>query len=76
MGEGQLEILAAAITHGDHVRVGTEDQPHLQNGTLAATHELVTEARQLAEAAGRRIATPDEARALIGVAPVGRIVTP
>ena len=76
MGTGELEILAAAITHGDHVRVGTEDQPHLQDGTLGPTSELVAEVRRLAEAAGRRIATPDEARGLIGIAPAGQTVTP
>jgi 3-keto-5-aminohexanoate cleavage enzyme len=76
MGQGQLDVLAAAITHGDHVRVGTEDQPYLHDGTMGATHELVREVRLLAEAAGRRVATPDEARDLIGIAPAGKVVRP
>jgi len=67
MQERQIDILAAAILLGDHIRVGTEDYPFGRSGRLAATHELVAEAVQLAAALGRPIATPDQARQLMGL---------
>ncbi len=67
MQERQIDILTAAILQGDHIRVGTEDYPFNRSGRLAATHELVAEAAQLAKAIGRPIATPDQARQLTGL---------
>ena len=66
MGPEQKTILAAAILNGDHIRVGTEDYPYL-NGRVAATHELVAEAVELAQRLGRTIATPAEMRALLKI---------
>lgn len=67
MGPEQRTILAAAILQGDHVRVGTEDYPYLTNGRIAAAHELVEEVVELAQRLGRTIATPAEARRIIGL---------
>ena len=67
MGEGQRDILAAAIIHGDNVRVGTEDLPYDHSGTLVPTHELVRETVEMARALGRPIATVAQARKLIGL---------
>jgi 3-keto-5-aminohexanoate cleavage enzyme len=67
MGAEQRTILAAAILQGDHVRVGTEDYPYLTNGKMAAAHELVAEVVELAQRLGRAIATPAEARQIIGL---------
>ena len=67
MQERQIDLLAAAILEGDHIRVGTEDFPFDRSGRLAATHELVAEAVHLAEALGRPIATPEQARQLTGL---------
>lgn len=64
MGPEQKTILTAAILHGDHVRVGTEDYPYL-NGRVAATHELVAEIADLAARLGREIATPEQARTML-----------
>ena len=66
MGPEQKTILTAAILQGDHVRVGTEDYPYL-NGQVAAAHELVVQTVELAQRLGRAIATPDEARTIIGL---------
>lgn len=66
MGDHQMDILAAAITQGDHIRVGTEDNPLLE-GQIAATHALVTQAADLARRLGRALATPDQARAILGI---------
>jgi 3-keto-5-aminohexanoate cleavage enzyme len=67
MGKGQHEILVAAITNGDNVRVGTEDYPYDQEGNIVTTHELVKEVAEMAHALGRRLATPEETRKMIGL---------
>jgi 3-keto-5-aminohexanoate cleavage enzyme len=67
MGEGQRDILAAAIVRGDHVRVGTEDYPFDHAGRVVPTHELVREAASMALALGRPLATVAEARQMIGL---------
>ncbi len=67
MGEQQLDIVTAAILHGDHVRVGTEDYPFNHNGKIVPTHELVRETAEIARAIGRPVATPDQARQMIGL---------
>jgi len=67
MGEGQREILTAAILMGDHVRVGTEDSPFNHSGVAASTHELVQEVAEIARAIGRPLATIEQARQMIGL---------
>jgi 3-keto-5-aminohexanoate cleavage enzyme len=67
MGEGQREIIAAAILSGDHVRVGTEDYPFNQAGEVASTHELVKETAEIASVLGRSLATLEQARQMIGL---------
>lgn len=68
MGPEQVPLLAAAIGQGDHVRVGTEDNPFGRDGSVAPTEKLVEEIADLARAMGRRLATPDEAREMLGIA--------
>jgi 3-keto-5-aminohexanoate cleavage enzyme len=67
MGEGQRNILAAAIINGDNVRVGSEDLPYDHSGNLVSTHELVGETAEMARALGRPIATVEQAGKLIGI---------
>jgi 3-keto-5-aminohexanoate cleavage enzyme len=64
MGPEQKAILDLALLSGGHVRVGTEDYPYL-NGRIAAAHELVGQIAKRAQRMGRKIATPDEARAIL-----------
>jgi 3-keto-5-aminohexanoate cleavage enzyme len=64
MGEGQRELLEAAIAHGDHVRVGTEDYPFDRSGAPAPTHRLVAEVAEAAAAIGRPVGSPADARRL------------
>ena len=67
----QWRIHALAIAMGGHVRVGWEDNPYLPDGTLARTNaELVEVVVKMAEAVGREIASPAEARAISGVSRV------
>ncbi len=67
MGEGQREIIAAAIVNGDQVRVGTEDLPFDHSGKLVDTPALVAEAAEMARAFGRPLATVEQARQMIGM---------
>jgi 3-keto-5-aminohexanoate cleavage enzyme len=61
-------LMAMAIGLGGHIRVGYEDNPYLLPGQLADSNaRLVEKAVQLANLLGREIATPEEARAIIGV---------
>jgi 3-keto-5-aminohexanoate cleavage enzyme len=66
MGPEQVQILASAIVNGDHIRVGTEDYPYLA-GEIAATHALVAQAAEASRQLGRAIATPDQARQIMGM---------
>ncbi len=66
----QWLLVAAALTLGGSVRVGLEDNLYLPNGEMARSNgELVAKARQMSEDVGRRPATVQEARALLGVPP-------
>jgi 3-keto-5-aminohexanoate cleavage enzyme len=69
LGAFQQPINALAIAMGGHVRTGLEDNPHLDHLTrTAATNvALVERAVAQAHAVGRAVATPAEARALLGL---------
>lgn len=55
---------------GGHVRVGIEDGVYLSRGVLAASNAaMVTKIRGIVEALGAEIATPTQARELLGLAP-------
>lgn len=65
----QRELLRATIRMGGHVRVGTEDYPFREDGTLARNNaELVAEIARFSRGIGREVATPEEARRQIGMA--------
>ncbi|MCZ7539055.1 MAG: 3-keto-5-aminohexanoate cleavage protein [Anaerolineae bacterium] len=68
MGSAQRAIITAAIANGDHVRVGTEDNPYNIDGKIVPTHELVAEAAAIARAIGRPVATVSETRRMLGLA--------
>jgi 3-keto-5-aminohexanoate cleavage enzyme len=64
----QWKLLGAALVLGGNVRAGLEDNLYLPNGEMARSNgELIAKARQMAEDVGRRAATVDEARELLGV---------
>jgi 3-keto-5-aminohexanoate cleavage enzyme len=64
----QWMLVAAALTLGGSIRVGLEDNFYLPDGSMARSNgDLIAKARQMTEDAGRRPATVDEARALLGV---------
>jgi 3-keto-5-aminohexanoate cleavage enzyme len=68
IGREQWMLAAAALTLGGSIRVGLEDNFYLPDGAMARSNgELIAAARRLTEELGRRPATVDEARALLGV---------
>jgi 3-keto-5-aminohexanoate cleavage enzyme len=65
----QWTMVAAALSLGGSVRVGLEDNFYLPNGEVARSNgELIAQAREMTIAAGRRPATVDEARGMLGLA--------
>jgi len=65
----QWRLLSMVIGLGGHVRVGYEDNPYLSPGEVADSNaRLVEKVVCLAHAHGREIASPDEARVIIGLA--------
>jgi uncharacterized protein (DUF849 family) len=69
IGRRQWTMVAAALTLGGSVRVGLEDNFYLPDGAMARSNgELVAKARQMTEDAGRRPASVQEARGLLGLA--------
>jgi 3-keto-5-aminohexanoate cleavage enzyme len=68
IGRDQWMLVAAALTLGGSVRVGLEDNFYLPGGEMASSNgDLIAKARQMTEEIGRRPATADEARALLGI---------
>ena len=68
IGSQQLPLSAVSIVLGGHVRVGLEDSIYRSRGRKAASNaELVQRVSTLAEQLGRRVATPAEARELLGL---------
>jgi len=64
----QWKLLPTAIAMGGHVRVGWEDNPFLPDGSIARENaELVDVVVRMARDIGREVATPEEARRIVGV---------
>jgi 3-keto-5-aminohexanoate cleavage enzyme len=68
IGRHQLPLVTLACALGGHMRVGFEDNIYYRKGELATTNaQLVARARRIAEELGRPVATPDQAREILGV---------
>jgi 3-keto-5-aminohexanoate cleavage enzyme len=66
--EKQWPILALAVALGGHVRVGYEDNPYIAPGEFAKNNAILVERMvSIARGLGREIATPQEAREIIGL---------
>jgi len=69
MGPAQLQLGAMAIVLGGHVRVGFEDNIYFRKGELALSNaQLVERMAILGRLLERPPATPQEARAMLGLA--------
>jgi 3-keto-5-aminohexanoate cleavage enzyme len=68
VGRFEFPLAVAAIIDGGHVRVGFEDNVYLSKGVLAKSNgELVSKVVRLAGELGRDIASPSEARKILGL---------
>jgi uncharacterized protein (DUF849 family) len=68
VGRHQLPLATMGATMGGNVRVGLEDNLYLERGVLARSNaEAVTRMRAILEGLSLEIATPDEARAMLGL---------
>ncbi len=68
IGRHELPLAIMAIVMGGHVRVGFEDNIFYSRGVLAKSNaELVARIVRIAKEFGREIATPDEAREILGL---------
>ena len=64
----QFEATTQSILLGGHVRVGFEDNIFIDHDKLAMNNaELVKKVVRIARELGREIATPDEAREMLGI---------
>ena len=67
-GRSEFEMAAMSIIMGGHVRVGFEDNVYLSKGVPAKSNgELVEKVVRIAKELGREIATPAEARQILGL---------
>ncbi|MGP3973443.1 3-keto-5-aminohexanoate cleavage protein [Streptomyces sp. 8N114] len=69
LGRMQMPWVAQSILLGGNVRVGLEDNLYLSRGVKATNGQLVERAVQIVEALGVSVASPDEARARLGLKP-------
>jgi 3-keto-5-aminohexanoate cleavage enzyme len=68
IGAAQLPLGTLAILLGGHVRVGFEDNVYYRKGELASSNaQLVARMARISAELGRAVATPDEARGLLGI---------
>ena len=68
IGPNQLVVNEWAIAAGGHTRTGLEDNIRLNRNTLAPSNAvLVARAVEICEKYGRPVATPGEARSILGL---------
>lgn len=67
IGRAQLQITTVGMLLGSNVRVGLEDNIYYGKGVLATNAQLVTRIVRIARELGFEIASPQEAREMLGV---------
>lgn len=68
IGKGQLPVSMVALAMGGHIRVGMEDGIYYKRGELAKSNaQFVERIVRIAGEYGREVATPAEARAILGL---------
>ncbi len=67
-GKDQFDLTTAAMLLGGNIRVGLEDNLYISKGVLAKSNaEQVTKVAGIAKLLDREIASPDEARGILGL---------
>ena len=73
-GRHQIPLVTMAAAMGGHVRVGLEDSLMISRGVLARSNaEQVRKIRRIVEELGREVASPAEARAMLGLKGADRV---
>jgi len=68
IGKQHLPIMYAALALGGHVRVGMEDNIYYRSGELAKSNvEFIERTKRIVAELDKQIATPTEARAILGL---------
>jgi 3-keto-5-aminohexanoate cleavage enzyme len=68
VGRHQFPMITMAMLLGGHARVGFEDNLYIKQGVLAKSNaQMVETAADWAVRLGREVATPDEARRILGI---------
>jgi len=67
IGPSQVTMLTMAILLGGHTRTGLEDTLLYKKGVVATNPMLVERIVEIAKQLGREIATPEEARVILGI---------
>ncbi len=67
IGWSQVPMLTMAILLGGHVRTGLEDMIMMDKETLATNATMVERVLNIAKMMGREIASPEEARVILGI---------
>lgn len=68
IGKHQVPLSMMALAMGGNIRVGFEDNVYISQGVLAVSNaQFVEKAVRIARELGREIATPDEARQMMGM---------
>jgi 3-keto-5-aminohexanoate cleavage enzyme len=67
IGRAQLDMDAYGILMGGNVRTGLEDNLYYEKGVLATNRQLVQRVADLVRALGREVATPEQAREILGL---------
>jgi 3-keto-5-aminohexanoate cleavage enzyme len=69
-GGSDLKMCFLAMNMGGHARAGFEDNPYYRPGEIAASNaQLIERLVRIAREMGREIASPSEARAILGLPP-------
>ncbi|MGH2532032.1 MAG: 3-keto-5-aminohexanoate cleavage protein [Thermomicrobiales bacterium] len=71
IGRAQLPLGIAGMAMGGHVRTGLEDNLYYDKGILASSNaQLVERLVRIASECGRPVASPDDARRILGLRPL------
>lgn len=65
--KGNLPCIFTALALGGHIRVGLEDTGYYSKGVVANNEMLVQRAARIIKEFGCEVATPDEARGMLGL---------
>src|SRR5262249_60804059 len=65
---GQTRMLTLAVLQGGHVRLGTQDIAYYSDGVPAQSNaQIVARMARIAAELGREVASPDDARRILGL---------